>query len=84
MSAPDQGPLTDEEIQELDQFLLDAEGIKESMNEQGGPQRSLPLRVRQEIQAVSWQRGPVALNPEQNTSRLIVAAAPSPNSLGDY
>ncbi len=32
MSTPDQGPLTDEEIQELDQFLLDAEGIEESMD----------------------------------------------------
>ena len=31
MSTPDQGPLTDEEIQELDKFLLDAEGIEESM-----------------------------------------------------
>jgi uncharacterized protein len=32
MSTPDQGPLTDEEIQELDRFLLDAEGIEESMD----------------------------------------------------
>lgn len=26
------GPLTEEEIKELDQFLLDAEGIEESMD----------------------------------------------------
>ena len=32
MGTPDQGPLTDEEIRELDQFLLDAEGIEESMD----------------------------------------------------
>lgn len=32
MHTPPQGPLTDEEIQELDRFLLDAEGIDESMN----------------------------------------------------
>jgi uncharacterized protein len=32
MGGLDQGPLTDEEIEELDQFLLDAEGIEESMN----------------------------------------------------
>ena len=32
MSNPDQVPFTDKEIQELDQFLLDAEGIEESMD----------------------------------------------------
>jgi len=32
MSAPDQGPLSHEEIQELDQFLLESEGIEESMD----------------------------------------------------
>lgn len=32
MGGLDQGPLTDEEIEELDQFLLDAEGIDESMD----------------------------------------------------
>jgi uncharacterized protein len=32
MKMLDQGPLTDEEIQELDQFLMDAEGIEESMD----------------------------------------------------
>ena len=32
-----------------------------SQSKQGGPQRSLPLRVREEIQAMSWQRRPVAL-----------------------
>jgi hypothetical protein len=31
MGGFDQGPLTDEEIEELDQFLLDAKGIEESM-----------------------------------------------------
>jgi len=28
----DQGPLTDEEIEELDQFLINSEGIEESMD----------------------------------------------------
>ena len=32
MSMPNQDPLTDDEIKELDQFLLDAEGIEESMD----------------------------------------------------
>ena len=32
MSALDQGPLSDAEIKELDRFLLDAEGIDESMD----------------------------------------------------
>ena len=32
MGGFDQGPLTDEEIEELDQFLLDAKGIEESMD----------------------------------------------------
>ena len=32
MNMLDQGPLTDEEIEELDQFLLDAEGIEDSMD----------------------------------------------------
>jgi len=32
MSALDQGPLSDAEIEELDRFLLDAEGIDESMD----------------------------------------------------
>jgi hypothetical protein len=32
MSTLDQGPLTDDEINELDQFLLNAEGIDESMD----------------------------------------------------
>ena len=32
MSMLNQGPLTDEEINELDQFLLDTEGIEESMD----------------------------------------------------
>jgi uncharacterized protein len=32
MGGLDQEPLTDEEIEELDQFLLDADGIEESMN----------------------------------------------------
>jgi len=32
MNVLDQGPLTDEEIRELDQYLLDAEGIPESMD----------------------------------------------------
>lgn len=32
MNVLDQGPLTDEEIEELDRFLLDAEGIPESMD----------------------------------------------------
>jgi hypothetical protein len=32
MGGLDKGPLTDEEIEELDQFLLDADGIEESMN----------------------------------------------------
>ena len=32
MNMPSQGPLTDDEIKELDQFLLDAEGIEESMD----------------------------------------------------
>lgn len=32
MSTGDQGLLTDEDIQELDQFLMDAEGIEESMD----------------------------------------------------
>jgi uncharacterized protein len=32
MRTLDQGPLTDDEINELDQFLLNAEGIDESMD----------------------------------------------------
>jgi uncharacterized protein len=32
MNMFNQGPLTDEEIKELDQLLLDAEGIDESMD----------------------------------------------------
>lgn len=32
MSTLDQGPLTDDEINELDEFLLNAEGIDESMD----------------------------------------------------
>jgi len=32
MELTNQGPLTDEEIEELDQFLLNAEGIEESMD----------------------------------------------------
>ena len=32
MSTFDQGPLSDEEIQELDRFLLDVEGIEDSMD----------------------------------------------------
>jgi len=32
MNMLNQGPLTDDEIKELDQFLLDAEGIEESMD----------------------------------------------------
>ena len=31
-NLPVQDPLSDEEIEELDDFLLDAEGIDESMN----------------------------------------------------
>ena len=31
MNMPSQGPLTDDEIKELDQFLLDTEGIEQSM-----------------------------------------------------
>lgn len=31
MNMLNQGPLTNEEIKELDEFLLDAEGIEESM-----------------------------------------------------
>src|ERR1022692_4112712 len=32
MNMLNQGPLTDEEVKELDQFLLDAEGIEDSMD----------------------------------------------------
>ena len=32
MNMLNQSPLTDEEIKELDEFLLDAEGIEESMD----------------------------------------------------
>jgi len=32
MKLTNQGPLTDEEIKELEQFLLNAEGIEESMD----------------------------------------------------
>ena len=32
MNMLSQGPLTDDEIKEIDQFLLDAEGIEESMD----------------------------------------------------
>jgi uncharacterized protein len=32
MNTLDQGPLTDEEVQELERFLLDADGIEESMD----------------------------------------------------
>jgi uncharacterized protein len=32
MTPPDPGPLSDEEIEELDRFLMDAEGIPESMD----------------------------------------------------
>jgi uncharacterized protein len=32
MNIPSQGPLTDDEIKEIDQFLLDAEGIEQSMD----------------------------------------------------
>lgn len=31
MNIPSQGPLTDDEIKELEQFLLGTEGIEESM-----------------------------------------------------
>ena len=32
MIIQDEGPLTDAEIRELDQFLMDAEGIEDSMD----------------------------------------------------
>ena len=49
MSALDQGPLSDAEIDELDRFLLDAEGIDESMDIatlDGFLTASLPARSR--------------------------------------